>query len=308
MGRTQFLAIPLAAAVLLLMGCGKADDPFNLGDISLFGDPTPLPEATVEALQAVTGDELELKCPPTLLEAVEPTRLAEEMDKLQIPTYVPGPEELGLTPEAFTGAGTLCSLLPPDPMTGELLDYCSPEPNEQLGVQFGGGFALEAQLVEMGRLCGATVGGYGRGNVHVRLDKYKAVAGANEAFRREAVVITPTTDLPPWPLTNEQRAAVEANRKCEQDANDRMQSNIDHELLESIGEDRELQVSVGTMNDQCWIEQYAMLIRRRNIVARMDFALDFGSPGQASLVPSMLEYAAQLDRNIEAAAAQQQSQ
>jgi hypothetical protein len=91
-------------------------------------------------------------------------------------------------------------------------------------------------------------------------------------------------------------------------------SSPDRELFLSIGERQELRKTTGTINGQPFEETYDVLFQRRNVVARVELkyvgTIDLSSKppvvssaGSGPLTP-LLEYAAQLDRNIEATAQQ----
>lgn len=83
-----------------------------------------------------------------------------------------------------------------------------------------------------------------------------------------------------------------------------MEAGFDRGALELIGEDRYFEVRGATVDDVCKIEEYSLLVRRRNIVARVDLSMEFDSPDQVELVGRLVDFATQLDRNIEAAAQQ----
>jgi hypothetical protein len=138
----------------------------------------------------------------------------------------------------------------------------------------GGGFASEEQLIQMGRLCGVTASA----GMSMRVDLYLATPGAAEAYKREAETIVDSS-------TGE---AVELQ---------------DNHLLASIGDSRLLRRVVTIVNDQrIDNDDYELLFVRRNVVARIRLSYGFyWNPGKGSPEP-LLEYAAELDKNIEAAA------
>jgi len=87
---------------------------------------------------------------------------------------------------------------------------------------------------------------------------------------------------------------------------DYLRENVEPEnrqLLTSIGDERILTRIPTIVNDQRLDnDDYELLFRRRNIIARIE--LNYGSfyaPAKGPPEP-LLEYAAQLDRDIEAAA------
>lgn len=184
-------------------------------------------------------------------------------------------------------------LIPRDSSKGAI-DCCSDETNEDLGAEFGGGGvygfgASEVQLDGMGRRCGVTaesnVLGY-----QMRLDYYATTPGAIEAYRREADT-----------MRDDELKDIDSS---------------DRELFTSIGDRQELRMTTGTMNGQPFMETYDVLFQRRNLVARVELqywgTIDSSSKppvassaGGGPLTP-LLQYAAQLDQNIQAAAAQQQ--
>jgi hypothetical protein len=115
----------------------------------------------------------------------------------------------------------------------------------------------------------------------MRVDLYVAAPGAAEAYKREADTMKP----------------------------DYLRENVepeDQQLFASIGDERILTRVLTIVNDQQLDnDDYEILYRRRNIIARIELTYgSFSHPGKGPPDP-LLEYAAQLDRNIEAAAAQQ---
>ncbi len=79
----------------------------------------------------------------------------------------------------------------------------------------------------------------------------------------------------------------------------------DEQLLSSIGDQRVLTRILEIVNDQkVDSDTYELLFRRRNVIARIELSYGFfPNPGKGPPDP-LLEYASQLDRNIEAAAQQ----
>jgi len=178
----------------------------------------------------------------------------------------PEPPEGLIPPGALFPPGSLGTVLPPDPNTGQPVGSCSPKPNESVGEPFSGFFASQSQLEQMGRLCGCSFDGFE--GYDIRIDMYEATPGAKEAYRREARTIYPQLD----PLS----------------------------IDEAIGEERTLRRSPDEY------DRYILLFRRRNVIARLELSYyrESSPDGKGPREP-VLEYAAQLDRNIEAAAGKQ---
>ena len=206
-------------------------------------------------------------CPPSLAD-VDSDKLATA--DAQRFFLTPGAVSTLLPPEA---PNSLTTLIPLQASTGPI-DCCGGERNEDFGARFGGGFASEEQLVQMGRLCGVTASG----GMSMRVDLYLATAGAAEAYKREAETMRPGR------LTER----VEPQ---------------DRQMLDSIGDERTLTRIIEIVNDQkIDSDHYELLFRRRNIIARIKLSYGFFPfPGKGPPEP-LLEYAAQLDRNIQAAA------
>jgi hypothetical protein len=112
----------------------------------------------------------------------------------------------------------------------------------------------------------------------MRVDLYVAAPGAAEAYKREADTMKP----------------------------DYLRENVEPEnrqLLASIGDEQILTRALTVVNDQRLDnDDYELLFRRHNVIARIELSYgSFSAPGKGPPEP-LLEYAAELDRNIEAAA------
>jgi hypothetical protein len=223
------------------------------------------------------GDEVAVSCPVHVRPLVDPTVDAEMRN---FPTASPEgtPREPGswITPvprETRIPSGSLGALFPVDPITGELPPSCVPQSNAQLGSPFGGFFANEAELDGLGRLCGCDVRGGGhdvwRDYFKLRADLYLTTPGAREAFTMEARTI-------------EGRGFEDVE-------------DVDEARLASIGDERTIRLNVGSINGQRFEAKKVLLVRWHNIIARMEL-----SPQQPTDL--LLDYAAQLGRNIEAVA------
>jgi hypothetical protein len=164
--------------------------------------------------------------------------------------------------------GSLGTLLPMDPVLNKVPAYCSLDSNDVVGAPDYGFFAPENELERLGRICGCSYGHYEA--LYVRIDIYQEADGAHEAFAQEASYL----DEPP-------------NKEVEE---------VDKSQLSDIGNERKLKQTFYSVNGQQRKHDAVLLMRRSNIIARMDF-----TPEQP--VDLLLEYAAQLDRNIQAAAA-----
>jgi len=228
---------------------------------------SPLPDSVARKLKTPDGSEVNVVCPPSLTD-VDPDKLATADAERFFLT--PGAVSTLLPPEA---PNSLSTLIPLQASTGPI-DCCGGERNEDFGARFGGGFASEEQLVQIGRLCGVTASG----GMSMRVDLYATSPGAAEAYKREAATMM---DSPTGEGVEQQ----------------------DDELLASIGDSRLLRRIPTIVNDQrIDNDDYELLFKRRNIVARMRLSYGFyWNPGKGEPTP-LLEYASQLDRNIEAAA------
>ena len=176
------------------------------------------------------------------------------------------PPLLGKTPP-----GTIAALLPPDPFSGQL-NGCGLSPNSEDGAPFSGFFADEAELDRLGRLCGCDALGDGKGvwtdYFSVRGDVYLTTTGARAAFKMESQTLT--------------RGFEDV-------------SEVDEARLASLGEERVIMQHVFYVNGQQTEGQRVLLVRWHNIVARIEL-----SPYHPTEM--LLDYAAQLDKNIQAAA------
>ena len=233
---------------------------------NLFRDPTPLPDSVAASLRTPEGNEVSLTCPPSLTDA-DPDKLATAMAQFNIhtPSSLDAVETL-VPPEA---PNSLRTLIPRESPEGPV-DCCGSSTNSDFGAPFGGGGmfgfgASEEQLIQMGRLCGIFAGSGPA--LEMRVDLYVATPGAKEAYRREARSIYPQLD--PLPID------------------------------EMVGDERTLRRSP----DQ--YEWYILLFRRGNVIARLELSYRELSPDGRGSPEPLLQYAAQLDRNIEAAAQQQ---
>lgn len=165
-------------------------------------------------------------------------------------------------------AGSLGALLPANPISGIAPATCPLLSNSVVGAYDYGFFASESELERLGRICGCEYGNYE--SLDVRIDLYHATDGAHEAFAQEAKYVKE----PP-------------NEEVE---------GVNKEQLSHIGNERIIKQTFYSINGQERKFDAVLLMRRANIIARMEL-----TPEQP--VDVLLEYAAQLDKNIEAAAA-----
>jgi hypothetical protein len=230
----------------------------------------PLPANVAAPLKTPDGSEVNIVCPPSLTDA-DPTKLATAMAQFNI--HTPSSADSLATIRPPEAANSLSTLIPRESPAGPV-NCCDTETNKDFGAPFGGGFASEEQLIQMGRLCGVRA----RGGMSMRVDLYAATAGATEAYKREADTMRP----------RDVREDVEPE---------------DQQLLASVGDERKLTRFVWIVNGQKLdVDDYELLFRRRNVVARLRLTYgSFYAPGKGPPEP-LLEYAAQLDRNIEAVA------
>lgn len=234
--------------------------------------------SSARSLKTPDGSEVNVVCPPSLTDA-DPDKLATAWANRSF-----------LTPDALStlrppeATNSLRTLIPVDSPDGPVW-CCSESSNRSFGSPEGGGGlfgfgAGEEQLNQMGRLCGGIADSQ-NGGLRMRVDLYVAAPGAAEAYKREADTMKP----------------------------DYLRENVepeDQQLFASIGDERILTRVLTIVNDQQLDnDDYEILYRRRNIIARIELTYgSFSHPGKGPPDP-LLEYAAQLDRNIEAAAAQQ---
>jgi hypothetical protein len=277
------IAVGATTLTLLLLGCEK---------------PSPLPEDLAATIQTPEGNEVKVTCPPSFEVAIGPTKLAEILSRPGFPQPEPG----DIPPGAFARPGSLCTLLPPDPISGQPIDFCPAETYPDAESFF---LADEELLDQMGRLCGISVSLYGPDyswEMDADVELYATTPGAKEAFRRSATGTgfggeSDSSDLAP----NDDEIS-RSLRRCHEDALRRLGDTTDFDLLLSLGDERELGASVGLVDGECSdFETYDLLLRRRNVISRID--LSFQSTAGEPPVTLLLNYAAQLDRNIEAAAA-----
>jgi hypothetical protein len=153
-------------------------------------------------------------------------------------------------------------------LTREVPATCSLKSNSVVGAPDYGFFAVESELERLGRICGCSYGSYG--SLYVRIDMYRATDGAHEAFAQEAGYL----GEPP-------------NKEVKE---------VDKDQLSDIGNERTIKQTFYSINGQERKHNVVLLMRQSNIIARMDL-----TPEQP--VDVLLEYAAQLDQNIQAAAA-----
>lgn len=224
---------------------------------------------SARSLKTSDGSEVNVVCPPSVKD-IDPSQLATVDANRGFLT--PGALSTLLPPEAPNSLGVVIPRASP---TGPI-NCCDEENNRDFGARFGGGFASEEQLIQMGRLCGVRA----RGGMSMRVDLYAATPGAAEAYRREAETMKPGRLREGVPRQDEQ-------------------------LLSSIGDQRVLTRILEIVNDQkVDSDTYELLFRRRNVIARIELSYGFfPNPGKGPPDP-LLEYASQLDRNIEAAAQQ----
>jgi hypothetical protein len=264
----------------------------------------PLSQETAERVQTPTGDELSrLSCPEGLsthvglAEYLNAQQRVEEAWKAtatalrsSIPTSGADPSpfatQIVLPPELYevtpapAAPGSLGSLLAPDPVSGRSVPEYTLNTNDVVGSPGYGYYASAQQLDQMGRLCGlyTSLNEFTHGPsedwvMHVYLDLYATTAGAEEAFQRWARSLGGSSDV----------------------------DVADCRSLKGVGEERELRLAKATA--QYRYDTYHLLFRRRNVVLLL--TLNYGEPTARGPVDLVAEYAAQLDRNIEAAAEEQ---
>lgn len=212
------------------------------------------------------GDEVTVSCPVDL-PPLDPTEWAQILEDSETPAATPW--LLRITPlprETALPAGSLGALLPPDPITGDLPGSCLQESNAEVGCP-NCGFADEAQLDRLGRLCGCKVRGGGEDYFSLRADLYLTATGAREAFRMEARTI--------------QGRGFEDVR------------DVDQARLEGLGDEQTIRLNVYSINGQRAEGHKILLVRWHNITARIEL-----SPYKPTKL--LLDYAAQLGSNIEA--------
>jgi hypothetical protein len=231
--------------------------------------------STGRSLRTPDGTEVNVVCPPSLTDA-DPDRLATIWADRSFLT--PGVLSTLVPPEP---SNSLWTLVPADSPNGPVW-CCSESGNQSFGSPGGGGGlfgfgAGEEQLNQMGRLCGGIANSQ-KGALRMRVDLYVAAPGAAEAYKREADTMKP----------------------------DYLRENVEPEnrqLLASIGDEQILTRALTVVNDQRLDnDDYELLFRRHNVIARIELSYgSFSAPGKGPPEP-LLEYAAELDRNIEAAA------
>jgi hypothetical protein len=245
---------------------------------------------TARSLRTPDGTEVNVVCPPSLADA-DPGKLATVWADGSFLT--PGVLSTLVPPEA---SNSLWTLMPVDSPDGSVW-CCTDRDNASFGSPEGGGGlfgfgASEEQLDEMGRLCGGIANSQ-EGALRMRVDLYAATPGAAEAYKREADTMAPDGFY---------------HENIEPD---------DEGVLSSIGDERVFMRYVqyeGEKPRRLDIDDYELLFRRRNIVARLQLSyLDasLGFPAYTSTPQKgppepLLEYATQLDQNIEAPAVAQQ--
>jgi hypothetical protein len=262
-----------------------------------------LSQETIRRLQTPAGDELlGLSCPEGISTDVgleEFVRVQQQVEEAwkatatalhsDIPTSPANPfpfaTQIALPPELYEAtpapapAGSLASLLTPDPVSGRSVPEYTLNSNALVGSPGYGYHASEQQLDQMGRLCGLYTSlnefthGPSEGWVmHVYLDFFATSPGANEAFRRWSKDLKGSGDV----------------------------GLADPTSLERVGEERKLRLSEATAKYS--YDTYDLLFRRRNIVFLI--RLNYGESTEGRPVELVVEYAAELDRNIESLAEQ----
>jgi hypothetical protein len=259
---------PLLAVSLLLGACG--------------GHYTGWPFATPEGpgqleYGTLGGDEVAVSC-PVEFQPPDPTEWAQILEDSKTPYATPWLAKITPLPrETALPTGSLGALLPADPITGELPGSCLRDSNAEVGCQYCGFFAGQAELDRLGRVCGCDITGGGedgwRDYFDVRADLYLTTPGAREAFRMESDLL---------------------QRAFEFDV-----ENVDQARLEDLGDERiikqDLLIVEYKGNETRSKAQQALLVRWHNIVVRMEL-----SPYKPTEL--LLDYAEQLGRNIEATA------
>jgi len=249
---------------------------------------TSLPEDLAKELQTPEGNEVAFACPKSVREDFGTEELFKWVaEAMSTPAQAgggitPGPISLpdfSDLPPAPVSPDSLASLLPPDPGSGKPVSMYTLNLNSYVGSPGSGYWESEDQLDKMGRLCGLStslgeLNISASGNditirqVYLEIDYYEITPGAREAFRRE--------------LKDDFGEKVE-------------------DVSVDVGDERQLLASSYESPSSGESTTYSLLMRRRNIIVRL-----WGWDGEGE-TDAVLEYAAQLDQNIEATA-QQQSQ
>lgn len=243
-------------------------------------DMEPPGECVEKEYDTPEGNEVSFQCPSEAVTYGMDT-LLKEFEESYRSTRTPGEElsfpDLSDSPPAPVQPGTLAILLPPDPLTGRLVPSYTLNTNASVGCAGCGYWANEFALDQMGRLCGlstslgaSSISASGDdiiiSQLFLQLDYYRTTPGAEEAFQRQV--------------------EEEFDEKVE-------------DVTLDVGDERQLFASTYEFASSGGSTTYSLLMRRRNIIVRLS---DWDGEEQTGAV---LEYAAQLDRNIEAAAQQQ---
>ncbi len=264
MKRLRLLVIFTAVLALLLLACETRQ---------------PLPSSLVKKLRTPDGTEIQRTCPPPIEQVADPTKVAELLNRnFDFYNETLGPEDFGIPPEVMNPPDSPALLIPTAAPLGAQVSCCSDLTNQEMGDPNFGSFASEEQLNQLGRLCGFTADSVPEA-YQIRLDYYRTTPGAKEAYRREAALFSQ------YEVSN--------------------LDTLDQQALSSIGEDRVLGRTISWTNgvrDEA--DEFTLFIRRRNVIASIDLQYVL-LPGTHQGPPTpLLQYAAQLDRNIEAAAQQ----
>lgn len=265
--RLVYVAVPVALAALVAVGCrDQSPLPSDL-EASLrtpealatflagyLGAPTPLPEELVARLQTPEGDEIQLVCP----------------DERK------GSDEWATVPPL--------SSLAPSTAPGWFLFDSGAVPNSELGALYGGGFATEQQLSQMGRRCGIqwhfALQGSPRPLRIARVDLYATSVGAQEALPRE---VDSYREQKQWEVVNGGCSDVGSNSAV----GDELVLMRSHTVDEAEG-----------LPDMAW---HRLVLRRRNVVV----SIIVSSESLEAATNPACALAEEIDSKIEAIAKEQ---
>jgi hypothetical protein len=232
-------------------------------------------KAVPGSVKTPTGNEALLSCPRSFEQMVNPTEVAKLLGggwniRTPLPTegvYLPG----ALTPQPDSLEG----LLPPNPYLDS--GRCLLQTNAYISGAWTGW--NKEELDQLGRLCGCALQSEDpTASIQIQLHLYVTSRGAEEAYRRQKG----------WYDDDDVIEAVSA---------------------QSIGDERALRYTPGTTKAPGTAlttqDAYSFLFRRRNVVVSLFLQYHSESFDAKGPPDPMLEYAAQIDQNIQAAAAAQ---
>jgi hypothetical protein len=258
--------------------------------------PAPLSQDTARAIRTPVGNELNVSCPPSLEDLVGPTKIAQIMGSL--PTQIPSWAELGISPDDLIPPGSLCALLPGVPDSSEPIVFCPLYDNTGAGGMVP--VVDEDLLDQMGRVCGTylTVDGPLHAKMDIRVDVYVSSAGSEEAYRRAESAMRSLKE------------PSDRMKKCVEGVTGEFQALIDAQAGR-IGDERDWRIASSwegpLESGHCsGSHYYTLVFRRHNLY--VELSLNYVRPAPLGIDHSpqpLLDYATQLDTNIEAAASEQ---